>query len=91
MLIKALCDYYDLALAGTGKIAPDGYSSVNIQYRVSLTPEGELDGIEEWMVSKKAKDKKGKEKVTFVPQKVNLFRRLETTTIDANTVEHRPV
>ena len=91
MLIKALCDYYDLALAGTDKIAPEGYSSVNISYRVSLTPEGEIDGIEQWMKAETRADKKGKEKTVLVPQPVSMFRRLETTTIDANTVEHRPV
>lgn len=91
MLIKALCDYYDLVLAGTDKIAPEGYSNVNIQYRVSLTPEGAVDGIEQWTVPRILRDKKGKEKEVQAPRRVQLFRRLETTTIDANVVEHRPV
>ena len=38
MLIKALCDYYDI-LSKAGKVLPEGYSNVGVHYLVSLTPE----------------------------------------------------
>ena len=44
MLIKALCDYYDV-LAKKGLVLPDGYSKIPIKYKIVLTPEGKLAGI----------------------------------------------
>ena len=35
MLIKALCDYYDI-LADNGDVLPEGYSNVKVHYLVSL-------------------------------------------------------
>ena len=35
MLIKALCDYYDI-LSEAGKVLPEGYSNVKIHYLVCL-------------------------------------------------------
>ena len=37
MLIKALCDYYDI-LATKGSVLPTGYSKANIHYIISLHP-----------------------------------------------------
>lgn len=36
MLIQALCDYYDI-LAEEGKLLPEEYSEVNIQYLIAST------------------------------------------------------
>ena len=44
MLIKALCDYYDI-LAVKGSVLPAGYSKVNVHYKISLTEEGQIDEI----------------------------------------------
>ena len=44
MLIKALCDYYDM-LSAAEKVLPEGYSKVKIHYEVALTEEGEIDHI----------------------------------------------
>ncbi len=44
MLIKALCDYYDI-LSKNGKILSDEYSPVNINYIVCLTGEGKIESI----------------------------------------------
>ena len=44
MLIKALCDYYDI-LSKNGKILSDEYSPVNINYIVCLTEAGKIDTI----------------------------------------------
>ena len=47
MLIKALCDYYDI-LAEAGKVMPEGYSNVKIHSVVSLSPQGKIDNIIDW-------------------------------------------
>ena len=44
MLIKALCDYYDI-LSKEDKVLPDGYSKVNVHYLISLTKDGKMDEI----------------------------------------------
>ena len=44
MLIKALCDYYDI-LAVKGNVLPAGYSKVNIHYKISLTEDGRIDEL----------------------------------------------
>ena len=36
MLIKGLCDYYDI-LKERGDVVPEGYSLVPIKYKISLT------------------------------------------------------
>ena len=44
MLIKALCDYYDI-LEKEGNVLAEGYSYVKIHYLVCLTKKGEIDEI----------------------------------------------
>ena len=41
MLIRALCDYYDV-LAEQGKVLPEGYSNVGIHYLIALNPDGRI-------------------------------------------------
>lgn len=92
MLIKALCDYYDI-LSEEGSedgVLPAGYSKVNVHYIVSLTEDGEVDEIidcqEIQIVSsgKKTKEKK-------VPKEMIMPQRTEKTCVDANIAEHRPL
>ncbi len=89
MLIKALCDYYDI-LSKAGKVLPDGYSNVKIHYLISLTKEGMVDDIvdyqkiEQVQAGKKLKEKK-------VPRDLMLPQRTEKPGIDANIAEHRPL
>lgn len=89
MLIKALCDYYDI-LSKKGDVIPDGYSKVNIHYLIALTEDGQIDEIIDCQKTelvpsgKKMKEKK-------VPVKMILPQRTEKTTIYANIVEHRPL
>ena len=90
MLIQALCDYYDV-LARAGKVLENGYSHVRIHYRVGLTAEGSVDGIEAWLVPRTVTDAKGKQKETLEPHQIPMFRRTEKPGIDANIVEHRPL
>lgn len=89
MLIKALCDYYDI-LSQKGRVLPAGYSKVNVHYLISLTDDGKLDEIidcqkKELVPSgKKMKEKK-------VPIEMTMPQRTEKTGIDANIAEHRPL
>ena len=89
MLIKALCDYYDM-LSAAEKVLTEGYSKVKIHYEVALTEEGEIDHIiniqkeTEVTVGKKIKKK-------LVPQDLKMPQRTEKPGIDANIAEHRPL
>lgn len=49
MLIRALCDYYDI-LAKAGKVVPQGYSKQDISYLVALNRDGTLDKIVDYYV-----------------------------------------
>ena len=76
MLIKALCDYYDM-LSAAEKVLPEGYSKVKIHYEVALTEEGEIDHIiniqkeTEVTVGKKIKKK-------LVPQDLKMPHRQDS-------------
>lgn len=90
MLIKALCDYYDV-LSRDGKVLPEGYSKVKIHYLICLTPEGKIDGIIPWQKEEMILSKNGKGKVKLVPRMEVMPQRTEKPGIDANIIEHRPL
>ena len=75
MLIQALCDYYDV-LAKAGRVLEDGYSRVRINYRVGLTAEGEVEGIETWQIPRTNTDAKGKTKETMEPHQLSMVAML---------------
>ena len=50
MLIRALCDYYDV-LAANGKLIEEGFSEVDVKYVVILSPDGTITGINDIQVS----------------------------------------
>ncbi len=89
MLIKALCDYYDI-LFEKGRVLPSGYSKVNVHYLISLTESGQVDEIIDCQKTelvpsgKKMKEKK-------VPVEMVMPLRTEKPGIDANIAEHRPL
>lgn len=90
MLIKALCDYYDI-LERAGKVLPEGYSKVKIHYLVCLTPEGKIDDIINWQKVEQINSGKGKIKEKLVPRDVIMPQRTEKSGIEANIIEHRPL
>lgn len=90
MLIKALCDYYDM-LAAEGKVLPAGYSKVKIHYLVCLTLEGKIDKIINYQDKEEIKNAKGQIKVKWVPKDVVMPQRTEKPGIDSNIIEHRPL
>lgn len=83
MLISALCDYYD-NLSENGKVIPDGFSELYVSYMISLTPKGEIDSI----IDLRETFQNGKSK-KLVPRKIEILKRIETTTIRSNIIEHR--
>lgn len=90
MLIKALCDYYDI-LAAKGLVLPDGYSEIPIKYKIVLTPEGKIDGIISCQETKIEVQKSGKEKEKLVPKSMIFPKRTEKSSIESNVIEHRPL
>ena len=90
MLIKALCDYYDV-LAEKGLVVPEGYSEVPIKYKIVLTPEGKIDKIISCQKTELQPQKNGKEKETLVPTMLDFPKRTEKPGIESNTIEHRPL
>lgn len=90
MLIKALCDYYDI-LAEKGKVLPEGYSNVSIRYKIALTEKGELDEIIDWQEKQVFETKKKEIKEKAVPRTVIMPKRTEKPGIDANIIDHRPL
>ena len=87
MLIKALCDYYDV-LAEKGLVVPDGYSEVPIKYKIVLTPEGQIDKIISCQRTEIQVQKNGKEKEILVPKTMYFPKRTEKPGIESNTIEH---
>ena len=90
MLIKALCDYYDI-LSEAGKVLPEGYSNVGIHYLVSITPEGKVDTITDYQERIPETLKNGKTKIRTTPKTVKMPKRTEKSAIDSNIIEHRPL
>ncbi len=90
MLIKALCDYYDV-LASEGKVLPDGYSKQNVHYLICLTPDGKIDEIVNFQIVERTTAKNGKIKEKFIPKEVVMPLRTEKSGIDGNIIEHRPL
>lgn len=90
MLIKALCDYYDM-LAEAGKVLPDGYSKVKVHYLICLTPEGMVEDIINYQDREEIKNAKGQIKEKWVPRDVVMPQRTEMPGIKSNIVEHRPL
>lgn len=88
MLIKALCDYYDL-LALEGKILPEGYSKVGIHYLVCLTTDGKIDALTDYQEKIEIPAAKGKVKEKRVPKEIILPQRTEKRGIDSNIIEHK--
>ena len=90
MLIKALCDYYDI-LSSAGKVLPEGYSSVKVHYVISLTEDGIVDEIIDCQKTEQYQDKKNNVKERKVPIELMMPQRTEKPGIDANVIEHRPL
>lgn len=90
MLIKALCDYYDI-LAADNKVLPDGYSNVKVHYLICLTPEGKIDELIDYQEKISTMTAKGQIKEKWIPKEVQMPQRTEKPGIESNVIEHRPL
>ncbi len=90
MLIKALCDYYDM-ISNEGKVLPDGYSKVNINYMIVLNKGGSIADIVDVQERVSVTGKNGKSKEKIVPVVEMMPKRKGKTCIDANIIESRPL
>lgn len=90
MLIRALCDYYDmLSHSPDGQVLPEGYSKVPICYLIALTEDGKIDEI----IDKRktiAEEKVGKTKIKKVPVEMIMPKRESKSAINSEFIEHRP-
>lgn len=89
MLIKALCDYYDI-LSKEGKVLPEGYSNVKIHYLIALSADGMIDEIIDCQKTEEVPAGKGKMKTRKVPAEMRMPQRTEKPGIESSIIEHRP-
>lgn len=90
MLIRSLCDYYDVQSA-RGEAASDIMSEQPVHWMVMLTPDGRVADIIDKRIEESVPLKNGKVKIVKKPIMVPLPKRTQKTGIDANIIEHRPL
>lgn len=90
MLIRSLCDYYDIQSA-RGEAASDIMSEQPVHWMVMLTPDGRVVDIIDKRIEESVPQKNGKVKIVKKPIVVSLPKRTQKTGIDANIIEHRPL
>lgn len=89
MLIKALCDYYDVRESAPA--LPEGYSLQPVHYLVSLRENGEIAAITDYRETEIIKTGNGKEKEKKIPRNTELPERSKKTAIFSALIEHRPL
>lgn len=90
MLIRSLCDYYDIQSA-RGEAASDIMSEQPVHWMVMLTPDGRVADIIDKRIEESVPQKNGKVKIVKKPIVVSLPKRTQKPTIDAYIIEHRPL
>lgn len=90
MLIRSLCDYYDIQSA-RGEAASDIMSEQPAHWMVMLTSDGRVADIIDKRIEESVPQKNGKVKIVKKPIVVPLPKRTQKTGIDANIIEHRPL
>ena len=91
MLIKALCDYSQKHAEKSGAAVAEGWGELEVQFRIMLTPEGDISSIIDLREQVAEEGKNGKVKTKLVPQKIIVPERTQKTCVDANLIEHRPL
>lgn len=91
MLIKALCDYYDLKTGQSRSELPEGYSFQDVHYQVLLRENGEIAAINDFREVKEEPQKNGKVKEKRVPREIALPEREGKSTTHSELIEHRPL
>lgn len=90
MLIRSLCDYYDIQSA-RGEAASDIMSEQPVHWMVMLTSDGRVADIIDKRIEESVPQKNGKVKIVKKPIVVSLPKRTQKPTIDAYIIEHRPL
>lgn len=90
MLIRSLCDYYDIQSA-RGEAASDIMSEQPVHWMVMLTSDGRVADIIDKRIEESVPQKNGKVKIVKKSIVVSLPKRTQKTGIDANIIEHRPL
>ena len=88
MLIRALCDYYDV-LAANGDVNEKGFSKVLLQYAITLSPDGRITGIND-IRRERQSEKNGRVKTEYDPVAGSFPFREKSTSIKAYNIDHRP-
>lgn len=88
MLIKALCDYYDI-LAEKGEVIEEGFCIQPVSYMIFLRPDGTVSDIADIRIEKIRNVKNGKKKSDFVPQIIKLPFHERSTTVKAYKIDYR--
>lgn len=87
MLIRALCDYYDV-LAKNGKV-DNGFSKVPIHCCIMLSPDGKITSLVDIQKEISYFDKKGKKKIKSSPQVLKFPLREDSSSIMSYRIDHR--
>lgn len=92
MLIKALCDYYDVK---EKKSVPDDtgdfFSTQSVSFMIHLNTEGKITAIVDIRKEETIHAGKDKVKTIRVPKEITLPKRSQKPGIDVNIIEHRPL
>lgn len=92
MLIKALCDYYDVKeKTVSSDDTGDFFSAQDVSYMIHLNIDGEIISIVDIRDEKKIPLGKDKTKTIRVPKEIILPKRSQKPGIDLNIIEHRPL
>ena len=92
MLIKALCDYYDMQdkKQDNGDKIPAYLSEQAVHYMIYLTKDGDISHITDIRVPNEDDIKNGKKKPRPMPKIYRFPKRSQKTSIALNIIEHRP-
>lgn len=90
MLIKALCDYYDLNAEQSRSDMPKGYSVQPVHFRVLLRENGEIAAINDIRKIVEVPQKNGKTKEKLVPREIPLPEREGISATHSELIDHRP-
>ncbi|NLW88788.1 MAG: type I-C CRISPR-associated protein Cas8c/Csd1 [Clostridiaceae bacterium] len=92
MLIKALCDYYDVNEKKIEKSESEGFfSTQQVSFMIFLSKTGEITSILDIRKEEKVPAGKDKTKTIYKPTDIRLPKRSQKTGIDLNIIEHRPL
>ena len=92
MLIKALCDYYDVKeKKSVTDDAGDFFSTQAVNFMIHLNMEGKIIAIVDIRKEETIPFGKDKTKTIRVPKEITLPKRSQKPGIDINIIEHRPL